>query len=63
MFTYELHRAQHAELVRQADTRRLAREAARAGQATRTARTGRRSGRQETEGRVSTLADRFTRAA
>ncbi|MEU7019834.1 hypothetical protein ABZ990_04150 [Streptomyces sp. NPDC046203] len=61
MFTYELHRAQHAELVRQADTRRLAREAARATRSA--ARAGRRSGRQETEGRVSTLADRFARAA
>ncbi|MEU3077534.1 hypothetical protein [Streptomyces laurentii] len=54
MFAYELHRMQHAELVRQADTHRLAREVARAA---------RRTGRREPEGRVSALRDRYTPAA
>ncbi|MFJ3904615.1 hypothetical protein [Streptomyces sp. NPDC090025] len=55
MFEYELHQARHAELVREAADRRLARQAARA------ARRG--SARQEPEGRVSDGRGRFARAA
>ncbi|MFI8520500.1 hypothetical protein ACIGEZ_22120 [Streptomyces sp. NPDC085481] len=57
MFAYELHRIQHAELLREADAQRLSREAARAAKARRASR------RQEPEGRVSADRNRFARAA
>ncbi|MFI8826572.1 hypothetical protein [Streptomyces sp. NPDC053431] len=57
MFLYELHRAEHAELIRQAATARLAREAVRAARARRATR------RQDPEGRVSADRNHFTRAA
>ncbi|MEU2658768.1 hypothetical protein ABZ615_26060 [Streptomyces sp. NPDC007325] len=57
MFEYELHRAAHAELVREAGVQRLGREAARAAKA------ARRAGRHETEGRVSAGRDRYTQVA
>ncbi|WP_406863299.1 hypothetical protein ABZO31_23780 [Streptomyces sp. HUAS MG47] len=52
MFAYELHRIQHADLVREAEAQRLAQEAARA-----------RSGHRESEGRVSAERNRFAPAA
>ncbi|MFF6884550.1 hypothetical protein ACFY9F_15355 [Streptomyces sp. NPDC012421] len=57
MFEYELHRAAHAELVREAGVQRLGREAARAAKA------ARRAGRHEPEGRVSAGRDRYTQVA
>ncbi|MFE5797036.1 hypothetical protein ACFQ8C_31280 [Streptomyces sp. NPDC056503] len=57
MFAYELHRAAHAELVREAAAQRLGREAARAAKAVR------RAGRQEPEGRVSAGRDRYAQVA
>ncbi|MFI8367015.1 hypothetical protein [Streptomyces sp. NPDC085466] len=57
MFEYELHRAAHAELVREAGVQRLGREAARAAKA------ARRAGRREPEGRVSAGRDRYTQVA
>ncbi|MFF8803637.1 hypothetical protein [Streptomyces omiyaensis] len=57
MYAYELHRAAHAELVREAAAQRLGREAARAAKA------ARRAGRHEHEGRVSTGKDRFAQVA
>ncbi|WP_055568888.1 hypothetical protein [Streptomyces atriruber] len=48
MFEYEMHRMRAAELVRQADRRRLVGEARKARAA------ARRSARQEAEGPVST---------
>ncbi|MFF5974590.1 hypothetical protein ACFY7C_24020 [Streptomyces sp. NPDC012769] len=58
MFEYELHRAHHAELVREAAAQRLSREAVRAAKAAR-----RSSRRQDPEGRVSADPRRFARAA
>ena len=52
MFAYELHRIQHADLVREAEAQRLAAQAARA-----------RSGNEEPEGRVSPERNRFAPAA
>ncbi|MFB7865961.1 MULTISPECIES: hypothetical protein [unclassified Streptomyces] len=57
MFQYELHRVEHAELVRQAAAARLAREAVRAAKARRSSRS------QDPEGRVSADRNHFTRAA
>ncbi|MEU8526296.1 MULTISPECIES: hypothetical protein [Streptomyces] len=57
MFEYELHRMNHAELVRQAAAHRLSREAVKARRA------GRRSGRNESERQVSHERDSFARAA
>ncbi|MEV5968923.1 hypothetical protein [Streptomyces sp. NPDC051921] len=57
MFQYELHRAEHAELVRQAAAARLAREAVRAAKARRA------TGHQDPEGRVSADRKHFARAA
>ncbi|MFD5770584.1 hypothetical protein ACFWIN_32810 [Streptomyces sp. NPDC127049] len=57
MFEYELHRAAHAELVREAGAQRLGREAARAAKA------ARRAGRHEPEGRVTAGKDRFAQVA
>lgn len=61
MFEYEMHQLRAAELVREADRRRLLREARQA----KAARAARRSARHGTEGRVSTAQwrDRFSRAA
>ncbi|MFG2329164.1 hypothetical protein ACGFMM_06010 [Streptomyces sp. NPDC048604] len=55
MFAYELHRIQHADLVREAAAQRLAHEAARTRR--------NRNESQETEGRVSAGRHRFARAA
>ncbi|WP_418959290.1 hypothetical protein [Streptomyces tritici] len=55
MFAYELHRIQHADLVREAAAQRLAHEAARAAR--------RSTGDQEPEGRVSADRHRFAPAA
>ncbi|MET9804271.1 hypothetical protein [Streptomyces sp. NPDC006368] len=60
MFAYELHLTRHAELVREADARRLA-GLARAGRKAR--RTARRSGGNDPEGRVNTTRSRLVRAA
>ncbi|MET9957212.1 hypothetical protein ABZ135_37440 [Streptomyces sp. NPDC006339] len=57
MFAYELHRAHHAELIREAAAQRLARQAVRAAKARRASR------RQDPEGRVSADRHRFARAA
>ncbi|MWA13800.1 hypothetical protein [Streptomyces sp. BA2] len=61
MFEYEMHQLRAAELIREADRRRLLREAREA----KAERAARRSARHETEGRVSTSQrrSRFTRAA
>ncbi|GAA1941467.1 hypothetical protein GCM10009837_79440 [Streptomyces durmitorensis] len=61
MFEYEMHQLRAADLTREADRRRLLREAREA----KAARAERRSARQEAEGRVSTgqWRTRFTRAA
>ncbi|GAA3117334.1 hypothetical protein ACFQ0X_14310 [Streptomyces rectiviolaceus] len=61
MFEYEMHQLRAAELIREADRRRLLREAREA----KAARADRRSARHESEGRVSTTRrrSRFTRAA
>ncbi|MEV0324158.1 hypothetical protein ACIBKX_28790 [Streptomyces sp. NPDC050658] len=58
MFEYEMHQLHAADLTREADHRRLLREA-------RASRTTRRSAREETEGRVISTPrrSRFTRAA
>ncbi|MER7516399.1 hypothetical protein [Streptomyces sp. NPDC126499] len=61
MFAYELHRAHHAELIREAAAQRLTREAVRAAKARRAVRRATR--RQDPEGRVSADPNRFTRAA
>ncbi|MFC9704765.1 hypothetical protein ACFTWD_29185 [Streptomyces sp. NPDC056943] len=54
MFEYELHRMNHAQLVREAAAQRLTREAAEATGATRGLRRfGRRNGGHDTEGPVS----------
>lgn len=62
MFEYEMHQLRAADLAREADRRRLLREA-REAKAARAA--ARRSARHETEGRVNTpqWRSRFTRAA
>ncbi|MFJ8662661.1 hypothetical protein [Streptomyces sp. NPDC093795] len=65
MFEYELHRMNHAQLVREAAAQRLSHEAAEsAGSARGLRRFGRRSGGQDPEGRVSGEGrSRFVRAA
>ncbi|WP_329283356.1 hypothetical protein [Streptomyces sp. NBC_00691] len=65
MFEYELHRMNHAQLVREAAAQRLSHEAAEtAGSARGLRRPGRRSGDQDAEGRVSGGGrGRFVRAA
>ncbi|MEU3741056.1 MULTISPECIES: hypothetical protein [unclassified Streptomyces] len=62
MFEYEMHQLRAADLAREADRRRLLREA-RAAKAA--ARAERRSARHDTEGQVSPAPwrNRFTRAA
>ncbi|MGW5866970.1 hypothetical protein ACWFRJ_32910 [Streptomyces sp. NPDC055239] len=62
MFEYEMHQLRAADLAREADRRRLLRQA-REAKATR--RAERRSARHDTEGRVSRAQRRisFTRAA
>ncbi|WP_282693166.1 hypothetical protein [Streptomyces sp. CC208A] len=57
MFEYEIHRAAHAELVREAAAQRLGREAARVAKAVR------RTVRREPEGRVSAGKDRYAQVA
>ncbi|MBW5425804.1 hypothetical protein GKQ77_30290 [Streptomyces sp. BG9H] len=59
MFEYEMHQMRAADLIREADRRRLIREA-RGNRAA-----ARRSGRDKAEGRVSAplWKSRFTRAA
>ncbi|MEV0529028.1 hypothetical protein AB0I66_36960 [Streptomyces sp. NPDC050439] len=61
MFEYEMHQLRAADLVREADRRRLLREA----RAAKAARAARRSARHGTEGQVSTAQWRslFSRAA
>ncbi|MEV3988887.1 hypothetical protein AB0J57_08245 [Streptomyces sp. NPDC049837] len=62
MFTYELqHAARHADLVREAEARRLANLARAARKADRAL--ARRSGHQAPGGRVNTDPDRFATAA
>ncbi|GHA74674.1 hypothetical protein ACIQRS_01055 [Streptomyces termitum] len=56
MFVYELHRAEHAELVREAAAQRLGREAARAAR-------GRRTAGRESEREASTGKDRYATTA
>ncbi|MEU3686846.1 hypothetical protein [Streptomyces narbonensis] len=65
MFAYELHRMNHAQLVREAAAQRLGHEAAEAAGATRGLRLfGRRHGGHGTEGRVTgDDRGRFVRAA
>ncbi|MGW7070262.1 hypothetical protein ACWGII_03775 [Streptomyces sp. NPDC054855] len=62
MFEYEMHQLRAADLVREAERRRLLREAREAKAA---ARAARRSARHGTEGRVSAAQwrSRFSRAA
>ncbi|MGW8883590.1 hypothetical protein [Streptomyces sp. NPDC055749] len=57
MYAYELHQIQAAELMRRAEAQRLARQAVLARRAER------RSGRDDTEGRVSADPSRFAHAA
>ncbi|MEU9995237.1 hypothetical protein ACGFYP_21390 [Streptomyces sp. NPDC048370] len=59
MFAYELNRQHHAELVAEAAAQRLIRQAVSARRAAK----ARRSGGQESEGRVGSARDRFARAA
>lgn len=61
MFEYEMHQLRAADLIREADRRRLLREAREA----KAARAARRSARHGTEGRVSAAQwrSRFSRAA
>ncbi|MET9435931.1 hypothetical protein [Streptomyces sp. NPDC006551] len=61
MFAYELHRAHHTDLVREATAQRLSRQAAKARRAAKAA--ARRSGDQDAEGRVGAERSRFARAA
>ncbi|MEE1757052.1 hypothetical protein [Streptomyces sp. SP18CS02] len=61
MLAYELHRAHHAELVREAEAQRLVGLARAARKARRTASRG--SGDNAPEGRVRTHRSRFTQAA
>ncbi|MFJ7989356.1 hypothetical protein [Streptomyces sp. NPDC096351] len=65
MFAYELHRMNHAQLVREAAVQRLTHEAAEAAGSARGLRPlGRRSGGQDAEGRVGDGGrGRFVRAA
>ncbi|MFI6418548.1 hypothetical protein ACIBG6_14245 [Streptomyces sp. NPDC050842] len=65
MFEYELHRMNHAQLVREAAARRLTHEAAEStGSARGLRRFGRRTGGHDTEGPVSGAGrDHFVRAA
>ncbi|MFD3994889.1 hypothetical protein [Streptomyces sp. NPDC058583] len=65
MFEYELHRMNHAQLVREAAAHRLSHEAAETvGSARGLRRLGRRSGNKDAEGRVSDGGrGRFVRAA
>ncbi|MFJ8311153.1 MULTISPECIES: hypothetical protein [unclassified Streptomyces] len=58
MFEYEMHKSRETELLRRADRERLVNQARRAGR-----RFGRRTGDNGPEGRVSSLRDRFVRAA
>jgi hypothetical protein len=57
MFEYELHKINAAELIRRAEVQRTVRQAVLAR------RVARRSGRNDTEGRVSADPKRFQRAA
>ncbi|WP_328906018.1 hypothetical protein OG230_25285 [Streptomyces sp. NBC_00234] len=57
MYAYELHQIQAAELIRRAESQRLVREAVLARRA------ARRTGRDDTEGRVSANRSRFVHAA
>lgn len=65
MFEYELHRMNHAQLVREAAAQRLSQAAAESAYTARgLRRLGRRSGSQDPEGRVSgDDRGRFARAA
>ncbi|MFF1508792.1 hypothetical protein [Streptomyces sp. NPDC058326] len=65
MFEYELHRMNHAQLVREAAAQRLSHAAAESVASPRgLRRLGRRSGGQDAEGRVSDGGrGRFVRAA
>lgn len=65
MFEYELHRMNHAQLVREAAAERLAHQAAETAGATRgLRRLGRRGGGQDPEGRGNDGGrGRFVRAA
>ncbi|MFE9293553.1 hypothetical protein [Streptomyces niveus] len=57
MFDYEMHQLRAAELIRQADDRRLIRQVRKAREE------AARSARDKGEGRVESLRGRFTRAA
>ncbi|WP_405776892.1 hypothetical protein [Streptomyces sp. NBC_00859] len=57
MFQYELQKVYAAELLRRAEAERLA------GRALRARRAARRSGRNDTQGAVRSLRDRFVHAA
>lgn len=61
MFEHEIQKQYAAELIRLAANERLARQAAKAHRAAR--RTARESGRNASEGPVSSLRSRFARAA
>ncbi|MFE4611709.1 hypothetical protein ACFRK5_25690 [Streptomyces niveus] len=57
MFDYEMHQLRAADLIREADDRRLIRQVRKAR------KEAARSARNEGEGRVVSLRGRFTRAA
>ncbi|MEV4998226.1 hypothetical protein [Streptomyces niveus] len=57
MFDYEMHQLRAAELIREADDRRLIRQVRKAR------KEAARSARDKGEGRVESLRGRFTRAA
>lgn len=57
MFEYEMHQLRAAELIREADDRRLIRQVRKAR------KEAARSARNEGEGRVESLRGRFARAA
>ncbi|MBT2397954.1 hypothetical protein [Streptomyces sp. ISL-100] len=61
MFEHEIQQQHAAELIRLAATERLARQAAKARRANR--RAARASGQNASEGPVSSLRNRFARAA
>ena len=61
MFEYEIQKLRTAELLRQAEQERLVTQIRRARRDTR--RAERRSAKNATEGRVSSLRSRFARAA
>jgi hypothetical protein len=61
MFEYEIQQLRTAELLRRAANERLVNEVRKARRDAR--RIARRSGKGATEGRVSTLRQRFVRAA